>query len=311
MTPSFGKKVRVAVASADYSGNLSGVALTDALPVPGFALSGCYVDILSGGSVSPPDVTVNGPEQSLSLAVDGNGCFAAADVAPQSLVLATGYRGAQSPYANLDRSLRLVDDTQLELLLIPNIQSEVNPSLTRLDLFKTASGTSVGAPPHPIALWPGYPIDVYLEPFTNTHGFAYEEAAAAAIGTWESRSGLDLFTIVGAPPAQVEMRYRPPEDLEPNLAFTQYTQGTDGLLETATIHIKNDFDIPESLAKTMVHEFGHTLGLAHLPTRGFMMFGGQPLPAEITDDEVWIVQLLYRVAAGTDMSAYTNPEDAE
>jgi hypothetical protein len=55
-----------------------------------------------------------------------------------------------------------------------------------------------------------------------------------------------------------------------------------------------------------MHELGHTIPLVHLPA-GFIMFGSQPLPPDISDDEVTMVKLFLALPNGTNLDNYDSP----
>jgi hypothetical protein len=57
------------------------------------------------------------------------------------------------------------------------------------------------------------------------------------------------------------------------------------------------------LYEIFMHELGHTIPLVHLPA-GFIMYGSQPLPNDISDDEVTMVQLLAALPNGTVLDEY-------
>jgi hypothetical protein len=58
-----------------------------------------------------------------------------------------------------------------------------------------------------------------------------------------------------------------------------------------------------------MHELGHTIPLLHLPA-GFIMYGSQPLPSDISDDEVTMVKLLLALPNGTVLDRYNSTPPA-
>jgi hypothetical protein len=56
--------------------------------------------------------------------------------------------------------------------------------------------------------------------------------------------------------------------------------------------------------KVFLHEFGHTIPLGHTDDMSFIMFVGQPLPGDISDDEARVVQLHASLPVRIDMAIY-------
>jgi hypothetical protein len=87
------------------------------------------------------------------------------------------------------------------------------------------------------------------------------------------------------------------------VGITEYTDDDEGFPLLDRIRIVDEFSDPVRLYRIMLHELGHTIRLGHLPA-GFIMFAGQPLPDDITDDEVAVVRLLLALPAGLELLKY-------
>jgi len=56
--------------------------------------------------------------------------------------------------------------------------------------------------------------------------------------------------------------------------------------------------------KVFLHELGHTISLGHTDDRSFIMFAGQPLPGDVSDDEARVVRLHASLPVRIDMAIY-------
>jgi hypothetical protein len=97
--------------------------------------------------------------------------------------------------------------------------------------------------------------------------------------------------------------------MSPLIAITNHDIGADLHPIRATIDVVDDFNTAhaDNLYRVMLHEFGHTIRLGHSGLREFIMYAGQPLPADIADDEAEVVILHHSLPTRVDMSIY---EDA-
>jgi hypothetical protein len=85
--------------------------------------------------------------------------------------------------------------------------------------------------------------------------------------------------------------------------ITEYSLDADGYPNHDRIRIVDDMADGARLCEIFLHELGHTIPLVHLP-QGFIMFGSQPLPHDISDDEVTMVRLLVGLPNGTVLDNY-------
>jgi len=84
---------------------------------------------------------------------------------------------------------------------------------------------------------------------------------------------------------------------------TEYTFDAGGYPLHDRIKVVDDFADGERLYSIFLHEIGHTIPLGHLPA-GFIMYGSQPLPTDITDDEADLVRLMVALPNGTVLDTY-------
>jgi len=87
------------------------------------------------------------------------------------------------------------------------------------------------------------------------------------------------------------------------VGVTEYANDANGYPHHDRIRIVDDITDESRLYPIMMHELGHTIPLGHLPA-GFIMYSGQPLPLDITDDEIAVVKLLLAVPNGILLDKY-------
>lgn len=146
--------------------------------------------------------------------------------------------------------------------------------------------------------WNHYPVSVYNPPFM-WEGVDLQALAAAAMESWESGSGLDLFAETDDPEAaDVVINYD--EVLDSKHRIEKIAFNPDGTPSKIAIWIfpKNTLS-PMTIRGQMVfaHEFGHVLQLAHSTDYGHLMVG-QTAPAYYVNgptlDELRLLRVLHR-----------------
>ena len=85
--------------------------------------------------------------------------------------------------------------------------------------------------------------------------------------------------------------------------ITVHYDDDDGFPERDVVQILDAFIDETKLHQVLLHELGHTIRLNHLPA-GFIMYAGQPLPNDITNDEVLCVQLHTALPNGINLGIY-------
>ncbi|MEE9269032.1 MAG: hypothetical protein V3V49_02115 [Candidatus Krumholzibacteria bacterium] len=302
--PDRGRNLSLAISSIDHSGNFSAPSNVAALSVPGFTFAGQCRQVFTDAPLEGIEVRLQGVEKKHSVTTDVRGEFSQPDVTPQEYQIAIHFDGNQPGYFNLDTRFVITSDIVQTFLLIPHRGSDVLPSESALSLFKSAV---VRSPSRQVLKW-SFPVSTYVPPFVNSLGLDYGTAARAAMQRWMDRTGITLFAFVDSPPAPIEVSVKSPGQMGANNAVTRYTVDADGFLTKAVINIVNDFSDPGFLYRVFLHESGHAIGLQHLTDRGFIMYFGQPLPGDISDDEVWIVNLFDAIPNQTFVDIYSDPE---
>jgi hypothetical protein len=303
--PERGRNLGMAISSIGPSGISSAPSNVAALSVPGFTFAGECRHVFTRAPLEGIEVRLQGVEQNYAVTTDVRGEFSQPDVAPQEYQVAIHFNGNPPGYFNLDTRFVITSDIVQTFLLIPFKTSDVQPSVSALSLFKSAV---IRSSSRQLLKWPGFPVSTYVPPFVNALGLDYGAAARSAMQRWMDRTGIAFFAFVDSPPAPIEVSYKSPSQMGSNNAVTRYTVDAEGLPTKAVIDIANDFSDPAFLYRVFLHETGHTIGLQHLADRGFIMYFGQPLPGDISDDEVWIANLFHAMPNQTFVDIYSDPD---
>jgi hypothetical protein len=301
-----GKDMWVGIASYDSAGNRSPGSDVVMVHVPGLELLGRCVDAFSGAPVAGLGVRVVSAHAQ-SFVTDATGTFRAGDLVrgATSVQIETG--SAADEYHRVSEILDMVDDLSHTSVMVP-VRPTTTPALGGMSLlrfFKMLTGT-VDAPKI-LAKWHSYPVKVHIPPFVNGLGVDYEEVSKRAAQRWMDRTGKQLFTFVSAPPdTGIVVVYRSRASLAPLIGITYYVVVSDRHPIRDEIHIVDDADtnFVNVLYKVMVHEFGHTIGFGHINVNSLMMWQGQPLPPDISDDETNAAILHWAMPTRIDMGIY-------
>jgi hypothetical protein len=224
-----------------------------------------------------------------SLTTGSDGTFSQDDLAGGTVNIAIRNGSSPTIYHHVNDPFVLRDDNDILYELIP-YQPSPSPLIDNtLQLFReAATGLGTGSV---LRKWRSLPVDVYVPTFVNTRGVDYTERSLAAIERWELRTGVDLFRLVDAPPESgVDVQFLPRSVMGIQNGVTVHHQDGEGYPSRNEVRVIDEFGDPMQLYRVMLHELGHTIRLNHLPA-GFIMYAGQPLPDDITDDEALVVQL--------------------
>ena len=302
--PDRGRDLWVGIRCYDEEDNASVASDLVTVKIPGITVSGVCTDALTGLPVSGLAVRVSDVGV-FNTATDGNGAFSVEDLKPGTINVRIESGAAAELYHDMAQSNAFEDDVQLELVCIPYRlpQSPALADRNMLELLKDLTLTSGGSAM--LRKYPTLPVPLYAPAFVNQQGHDYQAAAHRAADEWNRVTGISLFEIVGTAPAYgITVVYRQPADIEPLTAFTRRLDDDDRNPIGDEIHIANDFVFEETLQRTMLHEVGHTIRFDHLFQPGFIMYVGQPLPNEISDDERDLVILYNALPTQIDMAIY-------
>jgi hypothetical protein len=91
--------------------------------------------------------------------------------------------------------------------------------------------------------------------------------------------------------------------MAPHVGVTHHENDAAGFPKTSDISIVDDLMGADLVWEIALHELGHTLRFGHLP-QGYLLYGGRPLPATVTNDEVMMTKLYLALPNGANMLVY-------
>ncbi len=291
-----GRSLALAVRARDARGARSALSSPVVLDVPGSRVVVSCV-ALDGSPLRGVAVELAAARVS-ARATDAAGVARFDDVAAGAAVV----RIDASPWHRVIAPLAIAGDTSVAWTMVP---VETLPSGAFASVLSGVMSASADVGTDGVLRrWRRRPVDVFVPDDTSAAGVDYGAEARAAVARWNARTGLALFRRVAAPPdTGVVLHYDPPENMGGRNGFMTPTLDAQGYPLRADIHVVDTFTDRERLFRVFLHELGHAIRLRHLPA-GFIMFAGQPLPPDITDDEVSIVRLHEALPNGVDLSDY-------
>jgi hypothetical protein len=306
--PLRGRDLYAAIRSFDESGNGSTVSEVAFVHISGYRLNAQCLDTMTRSPLEGLAATVTS-HRVHELTTDAQGVFSQGDLAGGTVNVAV--RNPESPptlYHNINDPFLLDDDTDRFYHLIPYQPAASAHIDNALELLRgAATGLGTGTV---LRKWNTLPVDVHVPPFTN-NGIDFEAKTLEAIDRWELRTGVDLFRLVPTAPAEgIEVRFLPRSEMGIQNGITVHFDDDERFPVRDVVKILDEFNNETKLYQVMLHEFGHTIRLNHLPA-GFIMFAGQPLPNDISDDEVLVVQLHSALPNATNLGIYQVTSPAE
>jgi hypothetical protein len=296
-----GRDLYAAARTYDAAGNRSVLGPFTHLHVPGIRFEAVCEDVWTASPVEGLGALLT-TTASWNLTTGADGRLLLDDITSGTIGIRIDTGSAANAYHGYENSLVANDDT---VLSVPMIQVLPADSPLYLSTFQILLDALVTAGEGQILKrWHAYPIPWYAPEYVNGNGLDYTALSRQAAAQWNARTGLEIFVEVPAPPAHgVEFQYLSRAVMGIQNGLTEHKNDAQGYPSGETIKIVNDFSDGAKLYSILMHELGHTIRLGHLPA-GFVMFGGQPLPPDITDDEVRVVQLMLAIPNGTNLSLY-------
>ncbi len=302
--PQRGRNAYVGIVSYDEAENASQPSELVSLRIPGYAMSGQCIDVLTGQPVGDLRVTVIAGH-AYALRTNSAGEFMLPDLVPGGLNVEILTPDSGTPYHRLSQSMVLDGDLRHTFLMIPyqRPESDKLQHTTILNVFKEFE-LSFG-PGSIFATWRVRPVPIHVPPHVSPGGVDYASQTEAAIDLWESRTGVDLFTVVGSPPpVGITLSYKSRAEMGLLVAVTNHTRAPDRHPILDEIDIVRDIDDADLVFRVMLHELGHTIQWGHLNWAEFIMYGGHPLPGDISNDEVTLTKLHAALPSRINMSIY-------
>ena len=299
--PFRGRDLYASIRAIDAAGNESPVGNVAHVRVPGFTFEATFIDALARAPVVGLDALVT-TRAATRIATGADGRITLDELAGGTIGLLVASGAAPAPYHRFEDAFTLGGDVALVYAMVPFQlpNSPLYPSILSL----LADALYSPGREHILKTWKSFPIAWYAPDFVNSRGVDYRAAAEQAATRWNQHLGFDLFTPVSTdPPVGVALVFLPRSSMGGLTAITEYDNDADGYPRHDQIRIVDDYLDGSALYLVMLHELGHTIPLGHLPA-GFLMFSGQPLPPDVTDDEVDLVRLLLSLPNDTDLSKY-------
>ena len=304
----------VGIRSIDEGGNLSLPGELATIHVPGYTFAARCIDVFTKLPVEGLAVTLStGP--SYHYVTDASGRFThdgELDGGLTHIEILTG--SSPSAYHTVNQSFVLEGDSVHTFFMIPvePVNAAWVPNLLALfkrmaDISSPTDGAAGGSStvPQILAKWHHRPVPTYIPPFTNDQGIDYQGQAKAAAARWMEKTGEPLFVPVESPPdTGIIVTYKPRAEMGQGIGVTMLTRGDDGHPLRTDVWVVDEASDPFVVYMIFLHEFGHTIPLGHVDDPAFLMFVGQPIPGDASDDEVRVVQLLESLPTRIDMSIY-------
>ncbi len=288
-----------AIRCFDEAGHYSDVSSVAQVRVPGYAFDATCVDAVTGVPVAGLDVHID-ERFAHDFVTGADGRVAVVDAGGTTLAIRVQTGAAAATYHRLGESFALDVDRSVSYPMIEFTPVSTGAYENLLAMLWEAIGRA------PVLLkWKTLPVEWYAPAFVNINGLDYYDAAARAAARWNDRTGLPLFVAVGASPqVGVRMEFLPPASMGGQNGVTSYTNDAEGYPLVDRIRIVDTFADGQRLYAIMLHELGHTIRLRHLNDPSFIMFPSQPLPDDISEDEVRLVQLLTALPNAVKLGLY-------
>jgi len=303
--PLEGRDLYAAIRSFDDAGNASAISSSAHVHIDGYEIRGQCRDALTGAALADLDVTVT-DRRVHETRTDVEGRFALEDLCSGrvNVSLRSGENG--SWFHEFDLAFDLSSDVSQTFVMIEYVPAELAGTDNIFRLLLQAAGIS-GQKPR-LKKWHSYPIPVYVPPFVNVHGIDYEDICKRCVAQWNSRTGEEIFELVATPPAVgVTLSFKTRAQMDDQNGITHHTNDDEGFPIRSDVDIIDEFQSEAKLWTIALHELGHTIRLAHLP-HGYLMYAGQPLPLDVTEDEAKLVRLYIALPNDFDPSPY-DPSD--
>ena len=313
--PKRARDLYVGVLAIDEAGNRSPAREPATIRIAGYRFGARCVDVFTGLPVAGLRAAVS-TGVSWDYTTDDSGGFShAGEIGGGFTHVEIRTGAAAKAYHAINQTLVLASDSVHTFRMIPveTVGAVWAPNL--LGLFNRLANTlppgAAFAPQAPqapqpriLAKWRRRPVACYIPPFVNPSGVDYELQAKFAALRWMEKTGEPLFEFVDAPPdTGIVMVYKPQSEMG-GIAFTSHTPDAEGHPLRDEIRIVSEATNSLVIYKVFLHELGHTISLGHTDDRSFIMFAGQPLPGDVSDDEARVVRLHASLPVRIDMAIY-------
>jgi hypothetical protein len=296
-----GRDVYASMRAVDAAGNESPSGAVAHVRLPGLSFHATCIDALSDRPIPGLDAVISSRSVD-TRATGSDGRITLADLAGGTLGVLLRTGAAPSAYHTFNDSFTLERDVALTYEMIA-FQPPDSPAFTSILELLNVANFSPGSR-RIIRRWASYPVPWYAREFVNANGLDYRALTVQATERWNARVGFPMFAPAPSDPAVgVLLEFLPRSAMGSTNGVTEYTSDASGYPVHDRIRIVDDFADEARLHSVLLHELGHTIRLNHLGA-GFIMYASQPLPSDVTDDEVRLVRLMLSLPNGTDLGKY-------
>lgn len=298
-----GRDFYAAIRTIDEAGHRSEMSSVAHVRVPGFSFDAHCIDAMSQMPVAGIDVHII-ERHAHHFVTGSDGRVEVNDIAEGSITLRLDTGGTLATYHSLGEVFALDTDRSAIYSMIEFVPTEQAPYENVLELLIE----SITSFEPVLKKWRSLPVALYAPAFVNVNGIDYADIARNAAARWNEAIGVTLFAAVDTSPAiGVYMEFLPAEQMGGQLGITSYTSDAEGYPVRDRIRIIDAYVDPNQLYRVMLHELGHTIRMGHLNNPTYIMFASQPLPNDISNDEIRAVQLRTALPNGIDLGIYGAP----
>ncbi len=296
-----GRDLYAAVRAYDPAGNASPFSNVAHVRIPGVTLEATCIEAISQTPVPGLAVLVTS-RSSQRLTTDGAGRVSLFDVTEGAIGVRIERGSAAASYHSVADAFVIDGDRSVAYPMIEYARPASPLYQSVLEILLDALVRA--GPGNTVKRWANYPIAWYSADFVNSNGLDYRAIAERAASRWNERTGMEIFVAAAAPPpVGVTVQFLSRSVMGIQNGITEHSNDAEGHPQLDRIKIVDDFSDEQTLYSIMMHEFGHTVRLSHLPD-GFIMYAGQPLPADISDDEARVARLLVSLPNDLDLDLY-------
>ncbi len=302
-----GRDLVVGVRAVDASGNVGPAGQLASVRISGVTLTGRCTDVMTGLGVAGMRVVVVA-QKTVETVTDSDGHYVVDDIATGNVGILLEST-SPVPYHRTQLQREVSDDTDLTTQVIPYLPTDESTASNVLELFDRLVNEWIDGSHR---RWLAYPVRVFAPDFVNSLGVDYGSLARQAALQWNARAGVEIYQVVDEPPSDgVVFRFRTRAEMGIQNGLADTERDENGYYRSADIQVVDDFADAHRTYQVMLHELGHAIRFEHVSQTAYIMYPGQPLPDDISDDEAWAARLYVNLANDTPLDIYDRSSPLE